>query len=455
MGATPTPRTADAIPRVAVAFSGGPDSTALLHAACRSARAAAIEVVALHVHHGLVADADAWVRRVRTQCARWRRAGAPLRLRIAWLEGAPAPGESVEAWARRARYAALAALAHAEGATLVLLAHHRRDQAETVLLQLLRGAGAPGLAAMPRQRERDALTWARPWLDQPREAIEAYLARHRLRSVVDPTNADRRFARSRLRLDVWPALRAAFPAAESALAQSARRAAEAAAALAELAAIDLAGCADAQGLRVAEWLALSPPRRANALRHWCRDTLGKPPPHTLIERLGSELADRRTARWPASGAELRLYRGRLSAQPAAQAGAAVPAAGVVDLSHPGRWPQPAWQGAWIVTACESAGLAASDLCAVELRPRAAGVRFALPPHGVPRSLKKQYQACAVDAAARGGPLVWRGERLMFVPGLGADARALAPAGVAQRQLHWERDPAPCAIAPPGRWRCDD
>jgi tRNA(Ile)-lysidine synthase len=451
MGGSPTPRTAEA--RVAVAYSGGPDSTALLHATCRALRGTGVEVVALHVHHGLVADADAWASRARILCERWRRAGAPLRLRIARLEGSPARGESVEAWARRGRYEALAALAHEEGATLVLLAHHRRDQAETVLLQLLRGAGPAGLAAMPRLRERAGLTWARPWLDQPREAVEAYLARHRLRSVVDPSNVDRRYARSRLRRDVWPALKAAFPAAETALAQAARRAADVDAALAELAAIDIAGCADAQGLRVADWLALAPPRRANALRHWCRDALGQAPPHTLVTRLMRELPDRRAARWPAPGVELRLYRGRLSAAAAAPSRVAAPTCGAVDLSHPGRWPLPAWHGAWIVTACRSAGLAASDLSLVELRPRAGGERFALPPNGMPRSLKKQFQACAVDAPARSGPLVWRGDRLLFVPGLGADARALAPAGVAQRALRWEPDPTPAGARPTGPPRC--
>ncbi len=441
MGGSPTPRTADAPARVAVAFSGGPDSSALLHATCRVLRGTGVEVVALHVHHGLVADADAWANRARILCSRWRRGGAPLRLRIARLEGSPARGESVEAWARRGRYEALAALAREEGASLVLLAHHRRDQAETVLLQLLRGAGPAGLAAMPRQRERDGLVWARPWLDQPREAVEAYLARYRLRSVVDPSNEDPRYARSRLRCDVWPVLSAAFPQAEAALAQAALRAADAADALVELAEIDLARCADPQGLRVADWLALSSSRRVNALRHWCRDKLGEAPPHTLVTRLISELPDRRAARWPAPGAELRLYRGRLSVAAAASPRVAAPTCEVVDLSRPGRWPVPAWHGAWVVTACRSAGLPASDLIQVELRPRAGGERFALPPRGMPRSLKKQYQARAVDAPARAGPLVWRGDRLLFVPGLGADARAIAPDGVAQRALHWEPDPA--------------
>ena len=155
-------------PAVAVAASGGRDSTALLHATARAARDLGLEVHALHVHHGLVADADAWLERLEAQCRRWRAAGLPVHFHSTRLDGRPARGESVEAWARRERYQALAAMARHAGCALVLLAHHRRDQAETFLLQALRGAGPAGLAAMPRRAERAGLTWARPWLAQPR-----------------------------------------------------------------------------------------------------------------------------------------------------------------------------------------------------------------------------------------------------------------------------------------------
>ena len=136
-----------------MAVSGGRDSTALLHATVHAARPLGIAVHALHVHHGLQAPADAWARQVRAQCRRW---GAHFHL--ARLSGAPAAAESVEAWARRERYAALSQMAHAQGCGIVLLAHHRRDQAETVLLQLMRGGGARGLAAMPARAEREGVT---------------------------------------------------------------------------------------------------------------------------------------------------------------------------------------------------------------------------------------------------------------------------------------------------------
>ena len=212
---------------VAVAVSGGLDSTALLHCTARMAAAAGVQVHALHVHHGLQPDADAWMAQVAAQCRRWRAGGLPVRFHGHRVLERPAPGDSLEAWARRVRYRALADLAQAAGCSLVLLAHHRRDQAETVLLQALRGAGPAGLSAMPALVQREGLTWARPWLDQPREAIVAYVRRWHLRVVVDPSNADDRHARSRLRQRLWPDLQLAFADAERALCAVARRAQEA------------------------------------------------------------------------------------------------------------------------------------------------------------------------------------------------------------------------------------
>lgn len=297
-----------------MAASGGRDSTALLHATVRAARPLGIAVHALHVHHGLQASADAWARQVQAQCRRW---GAHFHL--ARLGGAPAPAESLEAWARRGRYAALAALARAAGCHAVLLAHHRRDQAETVLLQLMRGGGARGLAAMPAHAERDGLSWLRPWLDQPRTAIEAYLARYRLRWVDDPSNADPRFARNRLQHRAWLALDHAFPQAEAALAGAAQRAAEEAQALRELARMDALACCDDAGLRRADWLGLSPARRALLLRHLVEAWSGRGVPGTLVQRLRTELAQLPSGRWPAPGGQLELRGGRLRFLPDARA----------------------------------------------------------------------------------------------------------------------------------------
>ena len=435
-------------PTVAVAFSGGRDSLALLHATVNAARPLGLQVVAIHVHHGLLPDADAWLAHARRLVARWRRAGAALSLRWARLDGQPVPGDSVEAWARAGRHAALDRLARGAGATLLLLGQHRRDQAETVLLQALRGGGPAGLAAMPRSVDRDGLIWARPWLDWPREAVDAYVQRHRLRPLEDPSNADLRLARNRLRARVWPALCAAFDGAETALATAARRAHQADAALAELATIDLAGLTDADGrLDAVRWQRLSDARRANALRAWWSQASGRSAPDSLVQRLIAELPPgaRGALRWPAgAGLELVLYRGALSVAAARPTGPrqaaqqdAAPVA--LDLSRPGRIAVAGWAGCFEVS--EGAGLASADLRLAELRPRCGGERFQRAPQTPPRSLKKQYQAMAVPAGERCGPLVWAGERLLYVPGLGIDARALAAPGMPQRVLCWRPDAA--------------
>ncbi len=427
---------------VAVAVSGGRDSTALLHCTLRAARPLGLRVLALHVHHNLLPEADAWRRQVQRQAQRW---GAEFDSRQ--LSGQPAAGESIEAWARNGRYAALAEMAVQAGAGLVLLAHHRRDQAETWLLQALRGAGAAGLSAMPRSAMRQGLHWARPWLAQPREAIDRYLQRHRLRPVEDPSNADLRLARSRLRTQVWPALLAAFPQAEVALAASSRLAHEAASLAAEIASADLPACTAGNALLVAPWLALSPARRANALRRWLAQASGAAPPETLVQRLLPALQSGHSARFPAGGGEWRLYRGRLTLHAAAPgAGPEVPAgpaSGPMDLSRPGRHALPGWGGCIEVQAVSAGGVAAALLQGVQARPRNGAERFQLSPGGVPRSLKKQSQHRAVAAWQRQGPLLYtRAGALLFVPWLGVDARCLAAPGQPQYGLAWRPMTAP-------------
>ena len=294
--------------RVAVAASGGRDSTALLHCTAHAALALGIEVHALHIHHGLHVDADEWARHVEAQVRRWAARGLPVQFHLHRINAAPLPGDSVEAWARQRRYAALAGMARESGCTLVLLAHHRRDQAETVLLQALRGAGPAGISAMPSSAQRDGLTWARPWLDEPRKAIETYVRRHRLAYVDDGSNNDTRFARNRLRQTVWPAFEHAFPDAEQALAAVARQAQDAWACLQEIAALDLALVADDSGFKLDPWLSLSEPRRINVLRAWLVQALPSGVPRALLQRLMLELPPGRGAVWQAGQGGLRLQR---------------------------------------------------------------------------------------------------------------------------------------------------
>lgn len=224
-----------------------------------------------------------------------------------------APGDSVEAWARRGRYDALARMAAEAGAASVLLAHHRTDQAETVLLQALRGAGGAGMGGMGPERTHLGVVFLRPWLEQPRAAIEAYVRRHRLRHVDDASNADPRFARSRLRHVVWPALLDAFPHAESALVGASRRLYEEHACAIDLARLDLPGCQGlGGGLAVRRWSALAPHRQANVLRLWLAQYLRTGVPDSLVARLMQELPHARgRAQWPTPQGSLWLVGGEL------------------------------------------------------------------------------------------------------------------------------------------------
>ena len=430
-------------PRVAVAVSGGRDSTALLHCTARQAGALGVQVTALHVHHALQPQADAWMKQVAQQARRWGAEFACQR-----LSTSPTRGESVEAWARQQRYRALAEMARQARCELVLLAHHRRDQAETWLLQALRGAGAAGLAGMPGLARRDGITWARPWLAHSGDTIADYVRRHRLGFAVDPSNADPRYARSRLRLSVWPALVGAFADAETTVAAAASRSQDALALAQEAAEADLSVLAESRGLNLARWQQLPPARRKNAMQAWLTRSTGHSQAQTLVTRLMLELSPASQGSWPASGATLRLYRGWLNAEvvlPVVEAAVLEPT--WLDLSREGEVGLPAWGGHWQVQAAREGGVATAILGRVLAHARIGGERFRLAKGGLARSLKLQFQARAVPAWQRRGPLLSTPQgQLVFVPGLGPEATFAAAPGQAQMCLQW----VPDAASPTGR-----
>ena len=418
-------------------------------------------VLALHVHHGLSTQADAWLAHAEHVCLSWAEQGLPVSLVSQHVQVDLSSGASVEAQARRARYQALADMAREAGADLVLLAHHRRDQAETFLLQALRGAGLSGLASMPADVEREGVRWVRPWLAHPREAIEAYVAHHGLSWVDDDSNAHTRFARNRLRLDVWPALLAAFPQAEASLAASARRLQDVLPGVEswrdELVASLLVPGANAGverasahrhlNLNARQWAELSGAQRREALRHWYRSVAGQSLAATWVERLAHEVPalvfQQKSLPWPEIG--LGLYRGELvflGSNICAGGTRAQPILDDVPLSidAPGLYALAPWSGDLRVTPVSSGGVRPSVLAGAVARPRTGGEQFQAGPGRPARALKKQYQALGVPQWCRGGPLIWSGAELLFVPGLGVDARCVAPEGEPQWGLEWV--PAP-------------
>lgn len=301
--------------RYLVAFSGGLDSTVLLHALAESADRHRIPVAAVHVDHGLHPESGAWVRHCRGVAAAF---GCEFIERKVAVAGEEIAAVGIEAAAREARYGVLRELMQPGDA--LLSAHHQEDQAETVLLNLMRGSGLAGVAGIGAAQPFGSGRLLRPLLDVARRELEAYAERSNLEWLDDPANADARFDRNFLRRDVVPRLTGRWPAAARRLQRSAELAAESAELLDDLAALDLATLGTADRIDTAELGRLTPARQRNVLRHAIR-RLGLPPaPSTRLQQALAELMPARAdaqplVRWP--GAELRRYRGRLYILPEA------------------------------------------------------------------------------------------------------------------------------------------
>lgn len=254
---------APALP-VAVALSGGADSTALL-VAC--AQRWPQQVHAIHVHHGLQAAADGFAHHCAALCAQWN-----VPLVVQHVDARPARGQSPEDAARQARYKAIEAAALARPAhqaiKSIALAQHADDQAETLLLALSRGAGVAGLAAMPARWQRAGLTWHRPLLRVAGADVRRWLLAQNVAWVEDPSNADPRYTRNRIRAQLLPALDAVFPAFRETFSRSASNAAQAAELLQEIAEADLALVGVPPRIQALQQLSRA--RQANVLRSWLR-----------------------------------------------------------------------------------------------------------------------------------------------------------------------------------------
>ena len=244
-------------PNLLLALSGGVDSCVLLHALVQAKKTHHFNLQAMHIHHGLSPNADAWADFCAKTCAAYQ-----VPLEIAKVNVEKNAGLGVEAAAREARYQALCGT----NADYILLAHHQDDQAETLLLQLLRGAGLKGLSAMAlHDTDRRLL---RPLLDIPRAEIELYAKSAKLSWIEDESNLDTQYDRNYCRHEVMPELKARFPAAGATLARSATHIAEAADLLDELAQLDAENCILDQHLNLDALKSLSYPRVKNLTRWW-------------------------------------------------------------------------------------------------------------------------------------------------------------------------------------------
>lgn len=269
-------------PVVWVGFSGGLDSTVLLHRLRNDPELTDCNVRAIHVHHGLQVEADAWARHCQTLCDVWN-----VRLHIARIRIADRT-RNIEQQAREARYAAFADTL-AQGDTLAL-AHHADDVAETLLLRLMRGAGTDALANMQATGTRDGYRLWRPLLASPRSELMAYAVRQRLDWIEDSSNADSSFDRNFIRHEILPRLDARFPGVHSRLRRSAGLLSADAALLEPLINARFEDCRTAHGLCLKTLMVQPEPMQAHVLRHWLMQAGRTPPGADAMPELLRQLA---------------------------------------------------------------------------------------------------------------------------------------------------------------------
>lgn len=270
--------------QILVAFSGGLDSTVLLHQLVQwRTENPGVTLRAIHVHHGLSANADAWVTHCENVCQQWQVPLVVERVQLAQ------EGLGIEAQARQARYQAFARTL-LPGEVLVT-AQHLDDQCETFLLALKRGSGPAGLSAMAEVSEFAGTRLIRPLLARTRGELEQWALAHGLRWIEDESNQDDSYDRNFLRLRVVPLLQQRWPHFAEATARSAALCAEQESLLDELLADDLAHCQTSQGtLQIAPMLAMSDARRAAIIRRWLAGQNAPMPSRDALVRIWQEVA---------------------------------------------------------------------------------------------------------------------------------------------------------------------
>ncbi len=412
--------------RIAVALSGGLDSVVLLDTVCKSQQAP-VQIWAFHIHHGLQQSADQWLLFCEKLAKKYR---IPFDFRLLHLKSKKNQG-NIEARARAGRYEALTDLCVEHDITELLLAHHQNDQAETILLQLLRGAGAAGLSGMPEQRllgtTEDGvakITLCRPLLDQSRKDLEAYAKKHRLRWMEDPSNQDIRFRRNAIRKQIIPQLEKIQPDAITNLARSAQLIADAQTLLDRLAKLDGKSIFVEQQLMIKPLLALHSadlPAANNVMRYWLKSNALAMPSQ---ERLQSWWKDLKTVKadanlqWQHDDSTIRLWRGQLL------------------VSKPGSKQMEAgeWVFESVLARSKTLGLSAQWLAdcqkrgEVEVKERQGSEKLQLQANSPRKTLKNLFQEGAIAPWLRQAPLLYIQGELVAVAGLGVSYPHLIGSG---------------------------
>jgi len=423
--------------RLTLALSGGIDSAVLLDLLAPRAARLGLRLACLHLNHGISANAADWARFCRRLAARY---GVPCRVKT--LDLAPYRGRGLEGAAREARYAAL----RAERADFVALAQHLDDQAETVLLQLVRGAGVPGLAAMPAARPArggGGPRLIRPLLGVTRAEIEDHARAQGLEWVEDESNRDDAIARNLVRRRVLPLLAELNPAAAANLARSARHLGEAAGLLADLAAIDAERCVADGGIAVAALRDLGAARARNVLRWFLAKHGVKAPASVRLDemlRQASRAGPEGALRFDLGDGTLRGFRGRLRVVPPLPP--APPNGFEATWQGERVWRVPQLGGVLRVRPARGAGLRAAAVREgrLTLRLRRGGEALRPRPGGPRRTVKRLLQEGGVPPWDRMRlPLVYVDDALACVPGIAVAAELQAGPRRSGLVIEWAPD----------------
>lgn len=401
--------------RVAVAFSGGLDSTALLHSAI--AAHGSENVIAFHVNHGLQKQADRWLLHCANQA---KEMDVEFDFRLLELGLQENAHRNIEAQARLARYQALREMCEAHQVKNLLLAHHQDDQAETVILQLIRGAGIAGLSAMPSMREEngDSLRLWRPFLDLSKADIEAYAKEYHLEWIEDPSNTDERFTRNALRKRVMPLLEKIQPQVKQNLSRTAAHLAQAQHLLECLADIDLNGMQEDHALKIKPLLALrseDPARATNALRRWLQKMELAMPSEERINSWWRDLEvsnqkSQAQLEWLHDDHRLKIWRGVLSAMK------------FEEQVLPGKWTY-----VEVDEESEEFGIPkelfeeAMAAGKIHQLSRQGGEKMRIHPKRPRRTLKNLFQELDVPPWQREAPILYLGDEILAVCGIGMNA----------------------------------
>ncbi len=416
-----------------IAYSGGLDSHVLLHAIHSVRSDLDADIYALHVNHGLNKEAHKWAKHCELICKHFDIDLVQLK-----IEETCPKGESLEAWARNKRYALIATKV-ANGGVL-LTAHHRDDQAETLLLQMMRGAGITGLAAMPSLINRDGMTHLRPLLNVSRKQLQDYAETHRLSWIQDSSNEDLGFDRNYYRHEILPRLQQRWPNVTETLSRAAKHQAEAMMLLEEFADLDLDACKGLSNdrLNLEQVLRLSSARQSNLIRHWLRQ-LALPVPSTrLMQEIVNKLIPAKIDAEPLvkwSGTEIRRFQQELYA---------LKPLTVIDSLMNKNWlmSSPCQLDNGVLSAKLAPGFGIRpEICpedCIQIRYRSGGEKIQVSNKEHRQDLKKLFQEASIPPWIRDRiPLLYLNDKLIAVAGAWVDASACSKNDEVSWQVSWD------------------